>query len=286
MKYDEYSARGLPRRGVLGLGLLGAYQLAIAPSAHAPRSGTAARATGAADGKPLGRAPDGLRTAAGRTGAAPMTTSGGMARIAGPTRPVALRAAPHRTLRETGKKIALTFDDGPHATQTPEILRILRRHRARATFFVIGENIPWNRDLLRRIAAEGHVVGNHSYTHPQLDLISAPRVREELERTCELVAKELGAPPRLARAPYGMWHGPSLEICAQLQMEPFQWDIDTLDWDNRDQRFIEAAVVRGAHPGAIVLAHDGGGDRWATVRALEYYLPRLLDEGYTLTQPA
>lgn len=286
MKYDKGPTRGVSRRTAFCLGLLGAYQLALAPDAHAPRSGTAAVRTGLADGKPLRRPSYGLRPAAGRTGTAPMTTSGGMARIVGPTRPVAVRAAAHTTLRETGKKIALTFDDGPHATQTPEILRILRHHGARATFFVIGENIPWNRDVLRRIAAEGHVVGNHSYTHPQLDLISTPRVRAELEQTCELVAKELGAPPRVARAPYGRWHGPSLEICAQLQMEPFQWDIDTLDWDHRDQAFIEKTVLRKAHAGAIVLAHDGGGNRWATVRALEYYLPRLLDEGYTLVQPA
>ncbi|MFW6693612.1 polysaccharide deacetylase family protein [Streptomyces sp. MAR4 CNX-425] len=290
MKYDKYPARGLPRRTALCLGLLGAYQLAIAPDAHTPRRPGAAGRAAAEDGKPLARAASRQRPAAGhpaaRTGAAAMTTSGGMARIAGPTRPVVVRAAPHTTLRQTGKKIALTFDDGPHATQTPAILRILRRHRARATFFVIGENIPFNRDVLRRIAADGHAVGNHSYTHPQLDLISTPRVNEELERCSELVAKELGAPPRLARAPYGMWHGPSLAACARLQMEPFQWDIDTLDWDNRDQRFIETTVLGGAHPGAIVLAHDGGGNRWATVRALEYYLPRLLDEGYTLAQPA
>lgn len=285
MKYDKYPRRGLPRRTALCLGLLGAYQLAIAPDAHTPRPGTAGRAA-VGDGKPLARASQRLRPAAGRTGAAPMTTSGGMARIAGPTRPVAVRAAPHTTLRETGKKIALTFDDGPHATQTPAILRILRRYGARATFFVIGENIPGNRDVLRRIAADGHIVGNHSYTHPQLDLISTPRVYEELQRCSELVAKELGAPPRLARAPYGMWHGPSLQVCAQLQMEPFQWDIDTLDWDNRDQGFIETTVLGRAHAGAIVLAHDGGGNRWATVRALEYYLPRLLDEGYRLVQPA
>nr|WP_228390663.1 polysaccharide deacetylase family protein [Streptomyces smaragdinus] len=182
--------------------------------------------------------------------------------------------------------MALTFDDGPHPSQTPAILRILRRYDVRATFFVIGENIPWNRDVLKAVVADGHVVGNHSYTHPQLDLIGTDRVRRELTRTSDLIERTIGAPPRLARAPYGMWDERGLRICAELGMEPFQWNIDTNDWAEPGTRAITSAVLTGARPDAIVLSHDGGGDRWQTVSALESYLPRLLDQGYTMVQPS
>lgn len=282
MKYDKYYlSRRTAVRGTLCLGLLAGYQLATAAKAHTPGSliGVAT-----ADAKAPADAPHRVSPAAAR--AAPPTAAGGTARIAGPARPVTVRTAPHTTLREAGKKIALTFDDGPHPTQTPAILRVLRRYGTRATFFVIGENVRFHPDVLRAIAEDGHVVGNHSYTHPQYDLIPTRRVWTELGRTSDLVERLLGMPPRLARAPYGVWHPPSLEVCARLRMEPFQWDIDTLDWAaGRSEKGIESAVLGQAHAGAIVLAHDGGGNRWATVRALDYYLPRLLDQGYTLVQP-
>lgn len=204
-------------------------------------------------------------------------------------RPAVLRKQAHLTLSLPGRHLALTFDDGPHPAQTPAILRILRQYRAPATFFVIGENASWNPDLIKAIAADGHLVANHSWSHPQLDKLSQTRVRRELGRTSDLLEKALGTPPRFARAPYGAWHGPSLEVCAELGMEPMGWSVDTLDWKSPGISTIRTRVLKGAHPGAIVLAHDGGGNRWQTVSALSHYLPRLLDQGYSLvslTEPA
>ncbi|UGY90988.1 polysaccharide deacetylase family protein [Streptomyces gobiensis] len=274
MQYDKSSSsRRMLLRGVACLGLLGVYRTVTAPPAHAPGSGIFAAH------------PDDARTTA--ESAYRLRPLLGTARMppAGPQRrPVAPRETAQRTLREPGKKIALTFDDGPHPRQTPAILRILRQHDTRATFFIIGENAVWNPDLVKAIAEHGHVIANHSWSHPQLNRIPTSRVRKELGRTCDLIERALGAGPRLARAPYGAWHKPSLKICAELGMEPVGWSIDTMDWKTPGARTIRSRVLTGAHPGAIVLAHDGGGDRSQTVAALAYYLPRLIDQGYTMVQ--
>ncbi|MGD9482010.1 polysaccharide deacetylase family protein [Streptomyces sp. TRM70308] len=266
MKYDHRNGAWARRRllqGAVCLGALGGYRLL----------------TGAAPGRP--EAPG----TGGAPAPPPAPSSYRLRPLAGTARPpdgpAVVRARAHRTLRWPGRYIALTFDDGPHPEQTPAVLEVLRRHACRATFFVIGENADWNRDLVRAIADAGHVVANHSWTHPQLDLIPPGRVRSELGRTSELIAHTLGAPPRFARAPYGAWDAASLRVCAELGMEPVGWSVDSLDWTEPGESTIRAQVLTLAHPGAIVLAHDGGGDRWATVRALAHYLPRLLDRGYT-----
>ncbi|WP_419995197.1 polysaccharide deacetylase family protein [Streptomyces boninensis] len=295
MKYDKWADRLPGRRTALrtalALGLAGGFSLVEARSAHTPRSN--AGLGGATDPKPGGAAP---RAAAAHPESAyrlAPNTGGPMhqpaqAPLGAPWRPVAVRPQAFETLRESGHKMALTFDDGPHPGNTPGVLRVLRKHGVRATFFVIGENVADNPDLLRAIADDGHVIGNHSYTHPQLDLIETGRVRTELSRTCDVIDKVLRQPPRLARAPYGMWDARGLKICAALQMEPFQWSVDTLDWTvpQPPATTITSRVLDSAQPGAIVLSHDGGGDRLQTVNALEHYLPRLLDEGYTMVQPA
>ncbi|GAB3126657.1 polysaccharide deacetylase family protein [Streptomyces calidiresistens] len=208
---------------------------------------------------------------------------------AGPPAPrgaVPVREAARLTLPANGaRRIALTFDDGPHPEWTPRILETLRRYRTPATFFVIGENVRAHPDLLREVAADGHLIANHSWSHPRLDHLPRSRVREELERTCDLLAGVLGAPPHWARAPYGAWHPPSLEVCAELGMEPLGWSIDTEDWTRPGSSAISRAVLDGAHPGGIVLAHDGGGDRSQSASALDHYLPRLLDRGWTMVRP-
>ncbi|WP_227869892.1 polysaccharide deacetylase family protein [Streptomyces otsuchiensis] len=200
-------------------------------------------------------------------------------------RPVEVRTAADRTLDVPGRRIALTFDDGPHPEHTPQVLRVLRQHGVTATFFVIGENAERHPDLLRAVADEGHLVANHSWTHPQLTRLSRTAVREELGRTSDLLASALGAAPRWARAPYGAWDRASLGICADLGMVPLGWSIDTNDWAAPGVGAISTAVLDGAHSGAVVLVHDGGGDRSQTVSALGHYLPRLIDRGYQLVQP-
>ncbi|REK92107.1 polysaccharide deacetylase family protein [Streptomyces inhibens] len=184
------------------------------------------------------------------------------------------------TLSTDSRDIFLTFDDGPHPHHTPDILRILHRHDAQATFFVIGRNAVAFPGLLRDIADEGHAVANHTWSHPQLPLLPPGAVRSELGRTSSLIEDVLGAAPNLARAPYGAWDDPSLSICNELGMSPVGWAIDSEDWTGPGAEIIADTVMHEIRPGAIVLSHDGGGERSQTVDALEWYLPRLLDEGY------
>ncbi|MFF7408536.1 polysaccharide deacetylase family protein [Streptomyces lydicus] len=178
------------------------------------------------------------------------------------------------------REIFLTFDDGPHPRYTPEILRVLRRHETQATFFVIGERAAAFPGLLRDIADQGHVVANHTWTHPQLPTLPPGAVRSELGRTSSLIDDVLGAAPTLARAPYGAWDDPSLDICNELGMSPVGWAVDSEDWTSPGVPKIVDTVMAEVRPGAIVLSHDGGGGRGQTVGALDRYLPRLLDDGY------
>ncbi|MGP3770098.1 polysaccharide deacetylase family protein [Streptomyces sp. SDT5-1] len=183
------------------------------------------------------------------------------------------------------RAMALTFDDGPDPEYTPEILRILREHDVRATFLVCGGRAGERPDLLRRLADEGHIVGNHTWTHPLLLKLDRARIRTEMERTCELIDRTLGEPPQWFRAPYGAWNRHVFELGTELGMEPLAWTVDSLDWDDPGARTVISRVVDRAAPGVIVLNHDAGGDRSQTLTAVRAYLPRLLDAGYRLTVP-
>ncbi|MFI6638436.1 polysaccharide deacetylase family protein [Streptomyces sp. NPDC050504] len=199
--------------------------------------------------------------------------------------PPPVRTRPLLALPELGRSMVLTFDDGPDPRYTPAILRTLRRHDVRAMFFVCGEMAVDNRDLLREMADDGHVVGNHSWSHPLIPRLRPSRIRDELGRTSDVVERTLGDPPLWYRAPYGAWNRASFEIGAELGMEPLAWTVDTLDWKEPGTGTIVRRVLGGAGPGVVVLSHDAGGDRSQSVAALETYLPGLLDEGHRIAVP-
>ncbi|MEU0099908.1 polysaccharide deacetylase family protein [Streptomyces sp. NPDC006267] len=196
-----------------------------------------------------------------------------------------VRTRPFEHLPELGHSMVLSFDDGPDPLYTPDILATLREHRVRAMFFVCGEMADGNPDLLREMADDGHVVGNHSWSHPLIPNLSRAGIRDELGRTSEVLDRALGAPPLWYRAPYGAWNRNSFEIGADLGMEPMAWTVDTLDWKTPGTGTIVRRVLDGAAPGVVVLSHDAGGDRSQSVAALRRYLPRLLDSGYRITVP-
>ncbi len=196
-----------------------------------------------------------------------------------------VRSRPFLRMSEAGRTMVLTFDDGPDPRYTPKILSTLREYDVRAMFFVCGEMAADNRDLIRRMADEGHVVGNHSWSHPLIPKLPPSGIRSELGRTSEVIEEELGAAPLWYRAPYGAWNRHSFEIGAELGMEPLGWTVDTLDWTEPGTRTIVRRVIEGAGPGVVVLSHDAGGERSQSVAALRSYLPRLLDDGYRITVP-
>ncbi|GAA2259374.1 hypothetical protein GCM10010145_33220 [Streptomyces ruber] len=230
-----------------------------------------------AGGSPVRRTP---RSSAYRLH--PLTGYGPQRRV--PARPRA-RRRPLEALPGLGHAMVLTFDDGPDARYTPAILRTLREHDVRAMFFVCGEMAEAYPDLLREMADDGHVVGNHTWSHPLLTRLSRAGIRREMESTCEIVERLCGAPPQWFRAPYGAWNRAAFRLGAELGMEPLAWTVDTLDWQEPGVRTILDLVEDGAGPGVVVLSHDAGGDRSQTVRALRGYLPRLLESGHRITVP-
>ncbi|MFJ5271853.1 polysaccharide deacetylase family protein [Streptomyces sp. NPDC088358] len=184
-----------------------------------------------------------------------------------------------------GRTMVLTFDDGPDPRYTPTILKTLRKHDVRAMFFVCGRLVAANKNLLAEMADDGHVVGNHTWTHPLLTQLRRSQIRSEIERTCDVIEDAYGERPLWFRAPYGAWNRATFQIGADLGMEPVAWTVDSLDWTTPGTRSIVHRVEHGAAPGVIVLSHDAGGDRSQTVRALRDYLPQLLDRGYHFTVP-
>ncbi|BBC38376.1 hypothetical protein SGFS_096700 [Streptomyces graminofaciens] len=197
----------------------------------------------------------------------------------------AVRRKPLRRVDGRGRTMVLTFDDGPDPRYTPDILSILRRYDVRAMFFVCGEMAVAGKDLLRQMADDGHVVGNHTWSHPLLTRLSRSAIRSEMERTCEVIEEAYGEPPQWFRAPYGAWNRATFKLGAELGMEPLAWTLDTLDWRGTAARTIADRVEHGAAPGVVVLSHDAGGNRSQSVKALREYLPDLLDAGYHVTVP-
>jgi peptidoglycan-N-acetylglucosamine deacetylase len=191
------------------------------------------------------------------------------------------------------KKIVLSFDDGPDPRWTPKVLDILKEKNAPAVFFIIGD--PANRwpDILKREYAEGHEIGNHTFTHPKFDEISHTQIRWELNLTQRLIESTLGVKSILFRPPYGIDHQP--EYAEEVAQLPLAQDmgylivgqrIDPDDWSMPDgknpmpAKDIVTSILRQADNGNIVLLHDGGGERAQTVAALPQIIDTLRGKGY------
>src|SRR5712664_2312853 len=192
------------------------------------------------------------------------------------------------------KKIAISFDDGPDPQWTPKILDILKEKKAPGVFFVIGDEANKSPDILKREYAEGHEIGNHTFTHPRFDEISHTQIRWELNLTQRLIGSTLGVKTILFRPPYGIDHQP--EYAEEVVQLPLAQEmgylivgqrIDPDDWNLRDGKPIPAkeivdSVLRQADRGNIILLHDGGGDRTQTVAALPQIIDALRAQGYQL----
>jgi cellulose synthase/poly-beta-1,6-N-acetylglucosamine synthase-like glycosyltransferase/peptidoglycan/xylan/chitin deacetylase (PgdA/CDA1 family)/spore germination protein YaaH len=191
----------------------------------------------------------------------------------------------------TSKQIALTFDDGPDAQYTPQILDILQRYHVPATFFIVGLNGELNTALLRRIVAEGHEIGNHTFTHPDISTISVQQLRLELNATERLLESRLGLRSVLFRPPYAEDIEPEtpdqvrpLQLASTIGYYTIGMQIDPNDWRNPGVAQIVKNTLDGATngEGSIVLLHDSGGDRSQTVNALPQIIEGLQEQGFTL----
>ncbi len=178
------------------------------------------------------------------------------------------------------KVVALTFDDGPHHEYTPKILDILAEEDVKATFFVIGQNIESGKELLKRTVAEGHTVANHTWTHPLLSDLASSAIKKELQRTKEKIHEVTGKNVMLLRPPYGGITGKT-KVVKKEGYAIINWDVDTNDWrPGRTSSEIVQAVKNTVQSGSIILMHDGGGKRDATVKALPRMIKYLKEEGY------
>ncbi|WP_367874409.1 polysaccharide deacetylase family protein [Luteolibacter sp. Populi] len=174
--------------------------------------------------------------------------------------------------------IAITFDDGPHPSNTPRLLDMLRERNIKATFYVIGRNVDLYPNVLRRTVSEGHEIGNHTFTHPILSKLSDSTVREELTKCRDAVARAAGVQPRTMRPPYGALLQRQREwIHAELNYPTILWSVDPLDWKRPGPSVVTSRILAGTTPGAIVLAHDLHG---GTVDAMPSTLDGLLRKGY------
>ena len=154
---------------------------------------------------------------------------------------------------ELAQKIALTFDDGPHPKYTEQLLDGLKERNVVATFFVTGENAENYPEIIRREQEEGHLIGNHTYSHIQLTSRNREAFREELVRTNAVLEEITGEKISFVRPPYGSWDK-SFE--KELNMFPVLWNIDPLDWCSHNAECIAARVVEKAGDGDIILMHD------------------------------
>ncbi|MFC4336240.1 polysaccharide deacetylase family protein [Salininema proteolyticum] len=172
--------------------------------------------------------------------------------------------------------VYLTFDDGP-GEDTGAILDLLAKHYAKATFFMQGVNVGGREETVERILDEGHKVGNHTWSHPDLTGLSDAEKRHEFERTDEAL-KKAGASPKCSRPPYGATDDDVKDVQEELGLRQTLWSVDTGDALGADEGKI-VRLVESAEDRDVVLTHDGGGDRSATLHALERALPKLADKG-------
>ncbi|MBO0789875.1 MAG: polysaccharide deacetylase family protein [Ktedonobacteraceae bacterium] len=181
--------------------------------------------------------------------------------------------------------VALTFDDGPQATFTPQVLQILQRYRVPATFFCIGRQVQQDAALVRQTHQEGDVIGDHSWSHPNLTTLSPAAIRWQLRTTSVVIQQATGVAPTLFRPPYGATNATVRNIASQLGLTQIMWTLDTRDWQRPGVASIVNAAL-GAHNGSIILMHDGGGDRSQTVQALPRIIDGLRQRGFTFIAPA
>ena len=179
-----------------------------------------------------------------------------------------------------GKKIALTFDDGPSKRNTEEILAILGEYGVKATFFVIGENAEANPDRIRSIYNAGHEIGNHTYTHAYISRIPASKLRSEIRRTEEVLTRITGQKPVVFRPPGGYYDDKSLAIVEEMGYRSVLWSLDTRDWSMPRSEKIVSKVTGETEGGDILLFHDLESKKLPTPAALRKIIPALLEDGY------
>ena len=172
------------------------------------------------------------------------------------------------------KRIALTFDDGPHPIYTPQMLELLKEEQVPATFFLLGENVELYGDVVKEIAKEGHMIGNHTYHHVQVTSLSLEEACKEIQETSDLIEELTGTGTEYVRPPFGTWNE---ELEERLNLIPVMWSIDTKDWTTQNVDWIVRETVKHAEDHDIILMHDS---YQSTVDAVKRIIEQLEAEGF------
>lgn len=177
------------------------------------------------------------------------------------------------------KCVALTFDDGP-GPKTPELLDILAKEKVPATFMLVGRAVKTYPDIVAREVKEGHVLANHTWSHPQLTKISDSKINKEISSTLEAIKKAVpNAEVNLTRPPYGAFNSRVTAALKSLKQSVILWDVDTLDWKNRNPQSVFEQVKKQTKVGSIILMHD---IHPTTIQAVPDIIKHLRSQGYTL----
>jgi peptidoglycan/xylan/chitin deacetylase (PgdA/CDA1 family) len=189
------------------------------------------------------------------------------------------------SLARGAKQLALTYDDGPNDPHTLRLLDVLAGHGVRATFFVIGRYVQQRPDIVREIVKAGHVVGNHTFTHPLLIFKSESEIRRELSDCRSALHDAIGEHSNLFRPPFGGRRPAVLRIARELRFEPVMWNVTGYDWNAPPAGVIERRVRRQIRGGDVILLHDGGhkqmgADRSQTVAATDFLITRYKSGAY------
>jgi len=179
-------------------------------------------------------------------------------------------------------EIALTFDDGPNPYYTPQILNILQKYNVKATFFCIGRLVAAYPALVKQEYAAGHTIGNHSWSHPNLALLAPASIQFQISKTSDAIEAAIGGQPTFFRPPYGRMSVQELTQVYHDGLTTVLWNDEGQDWARPGVNVIIQRILRLARNGAIILMHDGGGDRSQTAAALPFIIIGLRQRGFQL----
>lgn len=181
------------------------------------------------------------------------------------------------------KKVALTFDDGPDNNYTVKILDVLKKHKVPATFFVIGKRCELYPSVVQRMVKEGHILGSHTWSHPNIIKLSDRKVIEELNAAEKIIKRQAGYVPVLFRSPYGSLDRKKVELISNRGYKIIAWNVDSLDWKGLSPAEVKANILENVREGSIILQHSAGGigeDLSGTVKALDDIIRVLKKDGY------
>jgi peptidoglycan/xylan/chitin deacetylase (PgdA/CDA1 family) len=200
-----------------------------------------------------------------------------------------LRSKYHSTFFLNGdpskREVALTFDDAPDAKFTPQVLDALKGVGVKATFFVVGNRAEAHPDIMKRIVAEGHAIGNHSYSHANLPKLTDTEFRNQIQKTDTIIRRFTGYTSNIVRAPYGNINEPQIQWLVSQQKKIINWNVDSLDWKGLNAEQVITNVLGHVQPGSIILQHAAGGtneDLSGTIEALPKIINQLQADGVKL----